>query len=83
MRITLKGGKIFGMAGLFDKAPWKESAYLYDPHNYKPNELMADIHDRMPVILRPEDEEMRAYQVSSKVGNVKNDGPECIVEIVT
>jgi putative SOS response-associated peptidase YedK len=66
------------------------------------NELMAKIHERMPVIVAPEDyarwldlelqdpieigpmlapypaELMRAYPVSMRVNNVKNDGPELV-----
>jgi putative SOS response-associated peptidase YedK len=64
------------------------------------NELMAKIHDRMPVIVRPEHypawldakltesqaitpmlepypaEEMRAYPVSTRVNNARNEGPD-------
>lgn len=57
-RILLNDGGIFSFAGLYDT--WE------DPEGNKlstcsiitttPNSLMADIHDRMPVILRPEDE---------------------------
>ena len=70
-----------------------------------PNELMSQIHDRMPVILDREDEsmwlnrdvtdsvlvasvlraypaeDMRAYPVSSAVGNWRNDEPALIEEI--
>ncbi|MNP80870.1 putative SOS response-associated peptidase YedK [compost metagenome] len=70
----------------------------------EPNSLMADIHNRMPVILPPEAEtqwldrsnedvsallrllqpydaaQMRAYPVSTAVGNVRNDYPELIKE---
>lgn len=107
MRITLKSGDIFGMAGLYDTwtAPDGRKVHTCTILTTKPNELMADIHDRMPVILRPEDEEvwlnrdafdqdlllslrepypteeMRAYPVSQKVGNVRNDSPECIDEV--
>lgn len=66
---------------------------------------MADIHDRMPVILEEEDipawlgevpatpdevqgmlnpypaERMRAWPVDSRVGNVRNTGPDLITEI--
>jgi putative SOS response-associated peptidase YedK len=57
-RILMSDGGIFSFAGLYDT--WE------DPDGNKlstctiittsPNSLMADIHDRMPVILRPEDE---------------------------
>jgi len=66
------------------------------------NELMAKIHDRMPVIVRPEHyaawldpkladapaiapmleqypaEEMRAYPVSTRVNNARNEGPDLV-----
>jgi putative SOS response-associated peptidase YedK len=66
---------------------------------------MQDVHDRMPVILMPEDYDlwlapgfrkveelqpllkpypagaMRRYRVSQRVNQVKNDDPECAVEI--
>ncbi|GGF72674.1 putative SOS response-associated peptidase YoqW [Paenibacillus albidus] len=58
MRILMKDDSIFSLAGLYDT--WT------DPDGNKlststiittePNSLMADIHNRMPVILRPEDE---------------------------
>ncbi|OPG99693.1 DUF159 family protein [Chryseobacterium mucoviscidosis] len=58
MRILMKDDSIFSLAGLYDT--W------IDPEGKKlstctiittePNRLMADIHDRMPVILRPQDE---------------------------
>ncbi|MDR9745337.1 SOS response-associated peptidase [Paenibacillus taichungensis] len=58
MRILMKDASIFSLAGLYDT--W------IDPEGNKlstctiittePNNLMADIHDRMPVILRPQDE---------------------------
>lgn len=67
----------------------------------EPNSLMSEIHNRMPVILRQEDElewldrgntdvsallsllrpydakKMRAYLVSSAVGNVSNNSLSC------
>jgi putative SOS response-associated peptidase YedK len=66
------------------------------------NDLMAKIHDRMPVIVRPEHyaswldpkladprviapmleqfpaEEMRAYPVSTRVNNTRNEGPDLL-----
>lgn len=57
-RILMSDGSLFSFAGLYDT--WE------DPEGKKlstctiitttPNSLMVDIHDRMPVILRPEDE---------------------------
>jgi len=106
MRITMKDGSLFSMAGLYDTwiAPDGRKISTCTIITTEPNGLMADIHDRMPVILRPEDEaewldrgnedtrglmtllrpfaadKMRAYPVSPKVGNVKNDTPDCIEE---
>ncbi|MDK8188757.1 SOS response-associated peptidase [Paenibacillus sp. UMB7766-LJ446] len=58
MRILMKNDSIFSLAGLYDT--WT------DPDGNKlstctiittePNSLMEDIHNRMPVILHPEDE---------------------------
>ncbi len=107
MRITMRDGEQFAFAGLFDT--WTSSAgqklHTCTIITTRPNEVVADIHDRMPVILRQEDEdlwldrerfdpellrsllvpfdprEMRAYPVSSLVGNPKNDVPECIEEV--
>ncbi len=107
MRIMMKNGELFAFAGLFDTwtNPAGEKIHSCTIITTKPNEVVADIHDRMPVILRQEDEglwldrekndidllqsllvpydadQMRAYPVSSMVGNVKNDLPECIEEV--
>jgi putative SOS response-associated peptidase YedK len=106
MRIVMRDGGIFSMAGLYD--------IWMDPEGNKlstctiitttPNDLMAEIHNRMPVILKPEDEtewldrgnqdstslikllkpydqnKMRAYPVTTAVGNVRNDTKELIEE---
>ncbi|WP_251550700.1 SOS response-associated peptidase [Neobacillus muris] len=58
MRIKLKSGELFGMAGLWEhwKSPSGESIFSCSVVTTSPNELMAEIHDRMPVILKPEDE---------------------------
>ncbi|WHX47283.1 SOS response-associated peptidase [Paenibacillus woosongensis] len=106
-RIILKDEGIFSFAGLYDM--WM------DPSGNRlatctiitttPNRLMADIHNRMPVILQKEDEaewldrdhadvtalmqllrpydsnEMRAYPVSSEVGNVRNNDAKLLEEV--
>ena len=107
MRIVLQGGGIFSMAGLYDIWTNPEGLKLSTCTiiTTTPNSLMANIHDRMPVILRKEDEEewlnrenknihalmkllnpysadqMKAYPVSSAVGNVRNDSCALIDEI--
>ncbi|MDN8593138.1 SOS response-associated peptidase [Paenibacillus sp. 11B] len=58
MRILMRDGSIFSLAGLYDT--W------LDPDGNKlstctiittePNSLMAEIHNRMPAIIRPQDE---------------------------
>ncbi|WP_339820586.1 SOS response-associated peptidase [Paenibacillus sp. FSL R7-0216] len=103
-RIVMKDESLFSFAGLYDI--WS------DPHGNKlatctiittePNSLMAEIHTRMPAILRPEHEaewlarehadaasllrllqpyeaaKMRAYPVSTAVGNVRNNSKELL-----
>ncbi len=58
MRIKLKSNELFSMAGLWEnwKSPDGKSIYSCSVITTSPNELVQDIHDRMPVILRPEDE---------------------------
>ncbi len=59
MRIRLKKDKLFAMAGIWDK--WVDASgkpvFTCAILTTKANGLMAEIHDRMPVILRKEDEE--------------------------
>lgn len=54
-RIGVKGGP-FAMAGLFDrwKSPSGEVLTTYTVLTCSPNELVAPLHDRMPVILPSE-----------------------------
>jgi putative SOS response-associated peptidase YedK len=58
MRIKLKSSELFGLAGLWET--WKsndETIHSCTIITTKPNELVADIHDRMPVLLKPQDEQ--------------------------
>jgi len=58
-RIVLKNGTPFAMAGIWERWVSGDGAPV---HSFSiittgPNELMAPIHDRMPVILLPEEEQ--------------------------
>jgi putative SOS response-associated peptidase YedK len=57
-RITLRDGSPFAMAGLWDRwvNPGGEIIHSFTIITTVPNELMEKIHDRMPVILKREDE---------------------------
>ena len=48
------------MAGIWErwKSPEGNTIFTCTVITTTPNELMQDIHDRMPVILRPEDEKI-------------------------
>ncbi|SIT83819.1 SOS response-associated peptidase [Edaphobacillus lindanitolerans] len=58
MRIRLKGEEVFGIAGLWETwvSPDGEKVHSCTAITTKPNGLMAEIHDRMPVILPKEKE---------------------------
>lgn len=58
MRITMKDRGLFAMAGLYDiwAAPDGRKVASCTIITTEPNKLMADIHNRMPAILQPEDE---------------------------
>lgn len=58
MRIVLKNRSLFSMAGLYETwvAPDGTKINSCTILTTTPNELMAPIHDRMPVILHREDE---------------------------
>ncbi|MDM5298136.1 SOS response-associated peptidase [Bacillus pumilus] len=53
MRIKLKSSNLFAFAGLYEswKSPDGNPLYTCTIITTKPNELVEDIHDRMPVIL--------------------------------
>lgn len=107
LRIQLKSRKLFGLAGLYDtwtSADGTQKVSSCTIITCKPNLFMSSIHDRMPVILPKEDEDlwldrsvtdtdlvtdmlqpytnsdMHAYYVPPMVGNVRNDGAECVEE---
>jgi putative SOS response-associated peptidase YedK len=58
--IRLKGGELFAFAGLYDV--WLDEEgnelYSYTVITTTPNDLVAPIHNRMPVILRRDDEDI-------------------------
>ncbi len=58
-RIRLKGGGPFAMAGLWErwKGPDGRELKTFTILTTRANEAVCGLHDRMPVILRPEDEQ--------------------------
>jgi putative SOS response-associated peptidase YedK len=58
--IQLKGGQLFAFAGLYDVWHDQEGNELssYTVITTTPNDLVAPIHSRMPVILHQEDEDV-------------------------
>ncbi|MEH7072724.1 SOS response-associated peptidase [Neobacillus drentensis] len=60
MRIKLKSDDMFAMAGIWEawKSPVGKTLYTCSVITTEPNALMKDIHDRMPVILKPDDEKI-------------------------
>jgi putative SOS response-associated peptidase YedK len=58
MRIKLKEDTLFAMAGIWEgwKTPEGTSIYSCSVITTSPNKLMEEIHDRMPVILKRNDE---------------------------
>lgn len=59
MRIKLRSDELFAMAGIWErwKSPKGNTVFTCSIITTAPNELMEDIHDRMPVILKPEVEQ--------------------------
>jgi len=59
-RITMKNQSIFSMAGLWDR--WIDESgqkvFSFTVITQKPNQLMMDIHDRMPAILTQDQESL-------------------------
>jgi putative SOS response-associated peptidase YedK len=104
--IALRSGEPYALAGLWERWQPKEGAALetFTILTTGPNELMASIHSRMPVILAARDysrwlspgdpaqpplellrpfpaEEMIAWPVSGRVGNVRNNDPQLLDRI--
>jgi len=103
--IALKSGEPYAFAGLWET--WKPQAgsplETFTILTTDPNELMQPIHNRMPVILEPQDherwldpgdparppvdllrpypaEKMQAWQVSQRVGNVRNNDTDLLAQ---
>jgi len=57
--IRLKGGEPFAFAGLWEKWEGPDGTYYGCAIlTTQPNYLVSEIHDRMPVILHPENEDV-------------------------
>lgn len=102
--IGMKDNAPFAFAGLWETWKEKETGRTLETYTVittDPNELMQPLHNRMPVILRPQDysrwlepgepsrlpidllrpfdaDAMKAWKVSARVGNVRNNDPECV-----
>lgn len=63
-RIILGGGSPFAMAGIWESwtSPGGATIHSFSIITTEPNELMAPIHNRMPVILMPDDEKRWLYE---------------------
>ena len=59
MRIKMKNDELFAMAGLWEswKSPEGDTIHSCTILTTTPNKMMSNIHDRMPVILKPNDEQ--------------------------
>ena len=58
MRFTLRNGELFAFAGLWDRwvRPDGTPLYSFTIVTTSPNSVLEPVHNRMPVILLPEDE---------------------------
>lgn len=71
--VRLKGEKFFAMAGLYDHwmDPRGDMVHSFVILTTAANDLMAPVHDRMPVILEVEDEKEWAEPVPLKEGELE------------
>jgi putative SOS response-associated peptidase YedK len=75
--IHLKDSPLFGFAGLYDhwKDPTGKEVLSYTIITTKANDMLRPLHERMPVILTPEEEEAwldaEQYPVNDVVGFLK------------
>src|SRR6202035_3941827 len=102
--IGLKGGGLIALAGLWENwgSPAGERIRSFAVITTEPNELCARLHNRMPVVLKPEawpmwlgeepaelapikallvpypSDEMIAWPVGARVGNVRNNDSSLI-----
>jgi putative SOS response-associated peptidase YedK len=106
--IAIADRQLMALAGLWEtwRSPAGERVRSFAIITTTPNELCAELHNRMPVVLKPEgwpawlgeepdnepqikallapypSEEMVAWPVSPRVGNVRNNDPSLIEPIV-
>ena len=104
--IDRRDGEVMALAAVWDR--WKDretgdELLTFAVVTCPPNELVAEIHDRMPVVLDPASydiwldgapeaalpllkpcpaDDLVAYRVSDRVGNVRNDGPDVLERII-
>ena len=103
--VGLADGSPLAFAGVWDRWTDRDTGEVVDSCavvTTEPNSLMAEIHDRMPVVVGPDEREvwlhgspdqahhvlrpydpdaMRAWAVDAAVGDVRNDGPECVAPL--
>ncbi|MEH7223814.1 SOS response-associated peptidase [Bacillus sp. JJ1566] len=74
IRIKLKSDELFAMAGIWErwKSPDGNSLFSCSIITTTPNEIMKDIHDRMPVILQKKDEKKWLDPSLDDVSNVSH-----------
>lgn len=72
LRFTLKSKEIFAMAGIYDSwmSPDGHRVNSCSIITTAPNRLVEDVHDRMPVILRPEYEALWLDRGLSQAGEL-------------
>lgn len=72
--IRLLNKEIFGFAGLFEKwtSPEGEDVFTYTIITTEANELLQPLHERMPVILRPEQYEIWTDPMHAQTDTLKN-----------